>query len=456
MTSQERITELCNVVPSLNELYNSRVRHYTIKAHTLNVINQFEKYYSNNFTEIDIDLFRLVLLLHDIGKSIAHKNGNRNNQYVDTLNIITKYKQSLSISDESLILFESLLKDDSLGLYMQGKVSLETAYDKIILLAQYSKLETTLFFYLLSVYYQCDVASYTVDAGGLKFLEYLFEYSNGSKIYSEDTKLLKFFQSYQSKYDMLSNKIKCNDTPKKEIPDLLAKNITFIKGNIFNTSAQVIVNTVNCVGVMGKGIALVFKLRYPQMFDIYKEYCAKKYIGIGKLWLYKGEANAPWVLNFPTKFHWKYPSKIEYLEQGLLKFTETYKEKGITSIAFPLLGTHNGGLDRAEVLQLMNQYLGKCDVKIEIYEYDPLAPDDLFEYFKTKWNSIKSTNRKEITGIRTQRQIDTITEALNSDMVKSMIALIEYKGIGLKTMEKCFNMVMNAEQENTLRTDLFD
>jgi len=222
--------------------------------------------------------------------------------------------------------------------------------------------------------------------------------------------------------------------------------ITFKKDNIFNSKAQVIVNTVNCVGVMGKGVALVFKLRYPKMFDIYKDYCFQKpkLINIGKLWLYKGEADVPWVLNFPTKFHWKYPSKMEYLEKGLQKFVDTYKEKGITSIAFPLLGTHNGGLDKQEVLSLMQNYLGQCDIPIEIYEYDPFASDDLFGTFKAKWNAIPEAEKKSATSIRTQKQIDTISAAVNSDSVKSMIALIEYDGIGLKTMEKCFKLVMNS------------
>lgn len=218
------------------------------------------------------------------------------------------------------------------------------------------------------------------------------------------------------------------------------------KGNIFNTKAQTIVNTINCVGVMGKGIALVFKLRYPKMFDLYKEYCKSKLIGIGKLWLYKGEINEPWVLNFPTKFHWKYPSKMEYLEKGLQKFVDTYKDKGITSIAFPLLGTHNGGLDKGEVLALMQRYLNQCDIPIEIYEYDPSASDDLFETFKSKWNSIPSQDKKVLTGIKMQKQIDTIDEALCSDQVRSMIALIEYEGIGLKTMEKCFKLVMGNKE----------
>ena len=102
-------------------------------------------------------------------------------------------------------------------------------------------------------------------------------------------------------------------------------NITIINGNIFNTKAQTIVNTVNCVGVMGKGIALVFKLRYPAMFDIYQDFCKQGLIGIGKLWIYKGDARDPWALNFPTKTHWKLPSEYEYIEKdskSLLKLTK--------------------------------------------------------------------------------------------------------------------------------------
>ncbi len=225
-------------------------------------------------------------------------------------------------------------------------------------------------------------------------------------------------------------------------------NIHIIKGNIFNTKMQTIVNTVNCVGVMGKGIALVFKLRYPKMFDIYKDYCHRHLIDIGKLWLYKGEAKEPWVLNFPTKFHWKYPSKIEYIEKGLQKFVSSYKEKNITSIAFPLLGTNNGGLDKDEVLSLMESYLSECDIPIEIYEYDPLAPDDLFVTFKQKWNAIPPSEKKTVTGIRTQKQIETIDFAVNQAGIRSMIALIQYQGIGIKTMEKCFKIVMSYKSQD--------
>jgi O-acetyl-ADP-ribose deacetylase (regulator of RNase III) len=219
--------------------------------------------------------------------------------------------------------------------------------------------------------------------------------------------------------------------------------ITIINGNIFNTKAQTIVNTVNCVGVMGKGIALVFKLRYPLMFDIYQDYCKKRLIDIGKLWIYKGDKNDPWVLNFPTKTHWKLPSEYEYIEKGLQKFVETYKEKGITSIAFPLLGANNGGLNSQKVEELMISYLSKCDIPVEIYHYDPQAPDDLFEEFRNKWKQIPQDQKKKL--LRTSKRVDTIDLAVNSESVRSMISLIEYPGIGIKTMESCFKIVMRSQ-----------
>lgn len=442
MTPRERISVLCEKTPELLIFYKTRVRHYTIETHTINVLNQFERYFSSHFDEMNIEDFRLLLLLHDIGKSVAYKKGNKENQYIETINIISENKEILNISDYTFSLFKTILENDSLGMYMQGKMSLEAIYDDVVQRAKKINIEIDELFYLLSVYYQCDVASYTEDAGGIKYLEYLFDYNENLKIYNTKTKLLQFSVNYRNRYNNLYNKIK------ERVDTKATSNIKIIKGNIFNSRLDVIVNTVNCVGVMGKGIALVFKLRYPKMFDLYKEYCLSHLIGIGKLWLYKGEEGVPWVLNFPTKFHWKYPSKMEYIEKGLQKFVETYKEKKITSIAFPLLGTNNGGLDKQEVLSLMCTYLRKCDIPIEIYEYDASAPDDLFEKFKENWNKIPDNNKKDILtdvntkGRITQKQIDIINQAVSSDSVKSMITLIESDGIGIKTMEKCFNLVM--------------
>ena len=178
------------------------------------------------------------------------------------------------------------------------------------------------------------------------------------------------------------------------------------------------------------------------MFDIYKQYCTSKSIGIGKLWLYKGQQDAPWVLNFPTKYHWKYPSKINWIEKGLQKFVETYEKKGISSIAFPLLGTQNGGLDTNEVRKLMDDYLGKCEIDIEIYDYDPDAKDDLFALFKEKWLSLDEKKIKKETGIQPQ-YARKITEIILSGEINSMISLANYEGIGEKTLEKAFGYILN-------------
>lgn len=141
--------------------------------------------------------------------------------------------------------------------------------------------------------------------------------------------------------------------------------IEYVKGDIFNSPAQVIVNPVNTVGVMGKGLALSFKQRYPEMFDSYKKICEKKQFFIGKLLLYYAPDH--WVLLFPTKEHWRYPSKLEYIEKGLIKFVQQFAEKNITSIAFPKLGCGNGELNWKDVKPMMENYLNNLPIDVYIY-----------------------------------------------------------------------------------------
>ena len=99
---------------------------------------------------------------------------------------------------------------------------------------------------------------------------------------------------------------------------------------------------------------------------------------------------------------------------------------------------------------MMYNYLERCDIPVEIYEYDPLAPDDVFDLFKQNWNEIPMSEKKSKLGIRTQKQINTIDDAINKDHVKSMISLIEYPGIGVATLDKCFRYVMSYKKEPTL------
>ena len=141
--------------------------------------------------------------------------------------------------------------------------------------------------------------------------------------------------------------------------------IEYIEGDIFESPAQVIVNTVNTVGVMGKGLALSFKQRYPDMFEKYKTTCEKNQLTIGKLMLFYEPDH--WVLLFPTKENWRNPSKIEYIEKGLMKFVNSYAEKNITSIAFPRLGCGNGELNWDDVRLVMEKYLKPLPIDVYIY-----------------------------------------------------------------------------------------
>lgn len=142
--------------------------------------------------------------------------------------------------------------------------------------------------------------------------------------------------------------------------------VTYVNGNLFEAPARVLVNTVNTAGVMGKGIALEFKRIYPEMFSRYQHFCETGQLTVGKLYLFKTDYK--WVLNFPTKKHWRAPSQLEYIEAGLKKFVCNYADVGITSIAFPALGCGNGELDYdTQVRPLMEDYLNSIPISVFIY-----------------------------------------------------------------------------------------
>jgi len=142
--------------------------------------------------------------------------------------------------------------------------------------------------------------------------------------------------------------------------------ILYVQGNLFESPAQTLVNTVNTVGVMGKGVALEFKRLFPEMYAQYRTLCEKKQFRIGQLWLYKSPQK--WVINFPTKEHWRSPSRLEYVEAGLKKFVQIYSSLGIHSIAFPPLGCGNGQLDfYTQVRPLMERHLKSLPIDVFIY-----------------------------------------------------------------------------------------
>lgn len=137
-------------------------------------------------------------------------------------------------------------------------------------------------------------------------------------------------------------------------------------GNIFDSQCTTLVNTVNCVGVMGKGVALEFKKRYPGMFEEYQMLCKEGFVKPGRPYLYR-DLSGTSIINFPTKDNWRSPSKFAYITEGLKWFRESYQELGITSVAFPPLGCGNGGLSWDDVGPRMYRELKDLPIEIEIY-----------------------------------------------------------------------------------------
>lgn len=151
-------------------------------------------------------------------------------------------------------------------------------------------------------------------------------------------------------------------------------------GDLFASEAQTLVNTVNCVGVMGKGVALEFKKRFPALFDDYAARCARKEVRLGEPYLFRG-TDGKWVLNFPTKGHWRSPSKLSDIERGLDHFLQHYEGWGIESIAFPPLGCGNGGLEWSEVGPLIYSKLHGLPISVEVYAPYGTPKHELTEAF---------------------------------------------------------------------------
>ncbi len=146
--------------------------------------------------------------------------------------------------------------------------------------------------------------------------------------------------------------------------------IQYKTGNILDSDTQALVNTVNTVGVMGKGIALQFKKAFPANFKTYAAACKNKSFHIGELLITteKTLLNEKTIINFPTKKDWRKPSEYSYIEQGLIALKEQIITKNIQSIAIPPLGAGNGGLNWQQVKQLLIQHLEHIDCDIYIYE----------------------------------------------------------------------------------------
>lgn len=142
--------------------------------------------------------------------------------------------------------------------------------------------------------------------------------------------------------------------------------VTVVSGDLLDSEAQTLVNAVNCVGVMGKGIALAFKRRFPTMFADYAERCKDGRVRLGEPYLYRGSA-PPWILNFPTKDHWRSASKLEDIVAGLAYLEAHYREWGVASLAVPALGCGAGQLEWEAVSPVLHIALDRLAIPVWLY-----------------------------------------------------------------------------------------
>ena len=152
--------------------------------------------------------------------------------------------------------------------------------------------------------------------------------------------------------------------------------IRFAQGNLLEADAEALVNAVNTVGVMGKGIALMFKQRYPANTVAYERACAAGHVQTGRMFVTETSElmGARWIINFPTKKHWRDKSRLEWIAEGLHDLRRVIVENAIRSIAIPALGAGNGGLDWDAVKPMIIATLSDLnDVDIRLYE--PVSQD---------------------------------------------------------------------------------
>ena len=152
-------------------------------------------------------------------------------------------------------------------------------------------------------------------------------------------------------------------------------NVRIVRGDLLKSRQQAVVNTVNTVGVMGKGIALAFKKRYPEMYLDYVRRCDRDEVRLGEPYAYQADDHL--IINFPTKGHWRSVSRLDDIIHGLEHLKAHYKEWGVESIAVPPLGCGNGQLEWDVVKRELVRHLSELDIPVELYAPHDATPDQL-------------------------------------------------------------------------------
>ena len=210
--------------------------------------------------------------------------------------------------------------------------------------------------------------------------------------------------------------------------------IRYFDSTVFNAGTQSIVNTVNTVGFMGKGLALEFSLRYPVMADDYKYKCKNKLLHVGRVDYFKVGSHI--IVNFPTKADFKYPSRLQWIESGLKDFVATYKGIGITSVAFPKLGCSNGNLEWNDVKLIMESYLSDIDIDVCICLDSNPEPLGKEKEMVDRFNNIDLMDASRLINLN-QKQIINLNAA---KPIKRFFQIQYINGVGKKTYAELFKI----------------
>lgn len=186
--------------------------------------------------------------------------------------------------------------------------------------------------------------------------------------------------------------------------------IQYTAGNILTENAEAIVNTVNCVGVMGRGIALQFKNMFPQNFKAYAAACSRDEVQPGKMFIYETNelTNPKYIINFPTKRHWRGKSRIEDIQSGLEDLVVQVKAHGIKSIAIPPLGSGLGGLDWNNVRPLIERAFREMP-EIEVIVFEPKGAPNTDKMVKSSDVPSMTAGRAALVALM-QRYLDGLMD----------------------------------------------
>lgn len=226
--------------------------------------------------------------------------------------------------------------------------------------------------------------------------------------------------------------------------------ISYMNGNIFNSKVDAIVTTVNCVGFMGKGMALECALRHPEVENEYQIACKDNQIKIGSIyWIIL--RNGQHLALFPTKNDYKHNSKMSYITSGLQSLVESLYQRGIKSVALPKLGSELGGLDWNLVEVEIMKYFEHVDVDLEIWSYGGAKQDEMISTLIYKLQSDFSGVRK-LTGV-SEELLKKILAASENTIFLSVSDLLRIKGMGKSSVKKLISV---GQSPHYVQNDLFD